>query len=411
MRRVVALVCVLGVSVLGCSADAAVTTARAGSVEGSGWTVVQARGQRGFPGFLDGVDCLTAVSCVAVGNETTNGLAKALVETLSGGSWTASQLPLVRGSVAEFLFSVSCPRSDGCVSVGYSYANQSGHPLIESQSGTAWSPTLPTVPRTLGGFLYGVSCAAPGACVAVGNTYSALSRPGLPAITKPLIVTLKAGRWAVTPSPGLGPDGGNLNAITCSSPDACVAVGYQQTTKTDGRTLVEELADGTWSLVLGTKTSRYTASSGLTGVSCARPGICAAVGQLPGGIPIIEVAAKAKWSTVPTRAPNPNDQASGLAGISCPSTNHCIAVGEEAKTAPTSTYAGAYGTPLEALIETGAGRSWSLVRAPSQLPPESGLHAITCIGQVCVAVGQSGDAYGNSTPPTDTAHTLIIQAR
>ena len=405
------LMLVLGLSAAASSADATWAVAVGEPVGAGAWTVAQAPGHGVVTGFLDGVDCLTAASCLAVGNETTNGLARGLVETLSGDAWTAAQLRLAAGSTAEFLFSISCPTAGGCVAVGYSYARQSGHPLIERQSGSSWTPTLPVVANSLGGFLYGVSCPTPGACVAVGNTYTGLSQPGTPAVTEPLIETLRGGRWTLTRSPSLGADGGNLNAVTCSSPHACVAVGYQQTTKTDGRTVVETLSHGTWSLTLGAKVARYTATSGLTAVSCSRPSVCAAVGQVPGGIPIIEAETNAKWSTVPSSVPNPNDRASGLAGVSCPSTSHCLAVGEQAKTMPESAYAGAFGTPLGALIETGTVKNWSPVIAPPQLPPESGFHAVSCAERACVAVGQSGDAYGPSTPPTDTARTLIIQTQ
>ena len=409
MRRAVTLLVLLAaLGVCASSGAGSVATAH-GSSAVEGWSIVQAVEHGAVTGYLDGVDCVTTATCVAVGNETTDGLARALVETLTGGVWTVAKLPLAKGSAAGFLFSVSCPKSGRCMAVGYSYANQSGHPLIESQSAGNWTPTLPAVAHTLGGFLYGVSCAAAGSCVAVGNTYTGLSQPGTPAVTQPLVETLKDGRWTVTPSPSLGSDGGSLNAVTCSSPDTCVAVGYQQTTKTNGRTIVERLANGTWSLTQTGKVARYTATSGLTGVSCARPSTCTAVGQAPGGTPIIETETGSTWSTLPASAPNPNDPASGLAAVSCPSSTRCLAVGELAKQMPASEYAGAFGKPLAALIETSTTNHWSQVDAPTQMPPASGLHAISCIDRACVAVGQSGNAYGNSTPPTDTARTLIIQ--
>ena len=409
MRRAVTLLVLLAtLGVCASSGAGSVATAH-GSSAVEGWSIVQAVEHGAVTGYLDGVDCVTTATCVAVGNETTDGLARALVETLTGGVWTVAKLPLAKGSAAGFLFSVSCPKSGRCMAVGYSYANQSGHPLIESQSAGNWTPTLPAVAHTLGGFLYGVSCAAAGSCVAVGNTYTGLSQPGTPAVTQPLVETLKDGRWTVTPSPSLGSDGGSLNAVTCSSPDTCVAVGYQQTTKTNGRTNCRETRKRNMVTHPDRKGSPLHRHQRSDRRLLRSPQHLHSRRASPGREPNHRDRDRLDLVDAAGKRAKPKRPGLRARRRLMPKLDSLPRRRRTRQTDARKRVRGRLRKTTRRPDQTSTTNHWSQVDAPTQMPPASGLHAISCIDRACVAVGQSGNAYGNSTPPTDTARTLIIQ--
>ncbi len=371
------------------------------------WRVAQ--GPSGaLEGWLDGVDCVTATSCVAVGNETgTNGPTKVLVETLRDGSWSATNPPPPPRSEGGYLFSVSCPAVGACVAVGYFFTpvngGGTGTMLIETLHGGKWSvsstPALGSAFRD--SFLYGVSCTAATSCVAVGNTDHGDASTDLP-----LIVTLSGGSWSVTSSPSVGGQGGLL-AVTCPVPATCVATGYRASSSAI-RTLVETRTEGSWSLTPSPGSGKLNplyGARGLNAVSCVSPASCVAVGQLSGPGPVVDTASGQGWSSAPSPRPAAADGASGLYGVSCTAPTACVAVGSVAAKFGSDAPDGAFGFPLGLLIETGSGRTWELSTNPSAVPAHSGLHAVSCVGLSCVAVGQSGQF----TSPTSVLKTLIVQ--
>jgi hypothetical protein len=361
------------------------------------------------------VDCVTATSCVAVGTEAgaEAANARALVETLSGGSWSAEVAPGAPDASGNFLFSVSCPVVGSCVAVGYSFGQTSaggtGTALIETLSHGSWSltPTPSLGSGVLDSYLYGVSCPKVTTCVAVGMQNSGSS------VHAPLILTLSKGTWTLSPTQDFGTRQGGLQGVSCTKPTACTAAGWQSTPfATISATLVESLAKGKWSVVSspgsgGQNWYSTLPTGGLNGISCPTVTSCMAVGQFTGPMPAIDVLAKKQWTAAVSPFPNPTDRATGLAGVSCPATTTCVVVGSLAKTGIKNTPAGALGLPLGTLIETYSGGTWTLTARPSRLPVDSGLHAISCAGDACVAVGQSGQSVTDSS----TLKTLIITDR
>ncbi len=323
----------------------------------SNWRVAQS-GNQALGGWLDGVDCVTATGCVAVGNESSpTGPSSALVETLNQGSWSATTPPGAPNSQGDYLFSVSCPSAGNCVAVGYFFTpvngGGTGTMLIETLANGKWSvtstPTLGSGARD--SFLYGVSCASPTNCVAVGNTDAGDSSTDLP-----LVLTLAGGTWSVTPGPSLGSHGGLL-AVSCTNPTACVAAGYQ-TTAGSIKTLVESVSDGSWTVTpspgSGGPTPTY-GTRGLNGVSCLPVPSCVAVGQLTGPGPIVDVMTNQRWAMASNPNPDSKDGATGLYGVSCTAPMSCVAVGALAKSFGSNAPDGAFGLPLGTLIETNSG--------------------------------------------------------
>jgi len=377
----------------------------------SDWTMAQG-GKQALVGWLDGVDCVTATSCVAVGSELTAASTpgKALVETLNQGSWSSNTAPPAPGSDGDYLFSVSCPSVGNCVAVGYFFRKTSGGGngtvLIETLANGTWSvtPTPSLGPNVADSFLYGVSCSAPTSCVAVGN-----SDAGDASTNAPIIMTLSNGSWDLSPPPNLGSqEAGGLLAVSCVSPTACTAAGYRATGPGPSSTLVESLSGDHWSVVSspgsGGPSLTIGAPTGLSGLSCVATS-CVAVGQLTGPVPTLDILTNQRWSAASSPNPDTKDGATGLFGVSCTATTTCVAVGDLAKANGSNTPDGGLGLPLGTLIETDSGGTWAIAASPSGLPADSGLHGVSCVGKSCVAVGQSGQF----TSSTSTTKTLIVQ--
>ena len=307
----------------------------------------------------------------------------------------------------DWLFSVSCATVGRCVAVGYYFSlKDSGAAamLIETLDHGAWSvnPTPSTGHDIVDSFLNGVSCTAPTSCVAVGFTLSTTFVP------RPLIVTLAHGSWSIMRTPNLGRSSGGLQSVSCPRRNSCVAVGYRASGSTD-ETLVESLSGRKWVVTPSSGSGpKSLVPVGLDDVSCLAVGSCVAVGRLTGPVPTIEVQTKRGWSIMKSPDPNPNDVASGLDGVSCTDTTSCVAVGDLAaapKASARSAPDGAFASPRGSLIETSSGTTWKIV-SPEGLSPGGGLHAVSCSGHTCVAVGQSAQTTGT----TNTMRTLIVQS-
>jgi hypothetical protein len=114
-----------------------------------------------------------------------------------------------------------------------------------------------------------------------------------------------------------------------------------------------------------------------------------------------------RWSTVTNPIPRAKDGATGLYGVSCTAPATCVAVGAVAKGFGSNAPDGAFGLPLGPLIESSSGGPWTITANPPGLPDNSGLHAVSCVGQTCVAVGQTGQF----TTQMSTVNTLIVQTK
>ena len=180
--------------------------------------------------------CPTSTSCVAVGSyEDAAGAKEGLIESLSAGTWTAQSTPLAGLSRAaasnpavDFGASISCPTRSSCVSVG-SYSDTSGNQqgFIETLSGGSWSATTtplvglyPPSAANPGVTLANVSCPSVGSCVAVGSYISTAGGPYSP---EGLIETLSDGAWSATIAPTAGLSEVGMAFVSCPAMGSCVA--------------------------------------------------------------------------------------------------------------------------------------------------------------------------------------------
>jgi hypothetical protein len=293
---------------------------------------------------------VNAVACPAPGNcltageyrDAVSGHFTGLVATLSGGSWTASSLPLPAGVGQDQemeLHSLACPAQGNCVAVGSVYdgsGSDRGWGLIQTLRAGTWTAADAPLPADAAsgdngkGNLYGVACPAPGNCMAVGFYTSTAGN------TKGLVDTLRNGTW--TPASMPLPAGGSgpwLNAVSCSAISSCVAVGYFNTgAGTQG--LIETLTHQSWRAGTAPQpkaaVSRYGAQ--LQGVACPAADMCVAVGyynadnKASTSYGFIDTLSNGKWTAAiaPSGNAGRGDKGPALWAVGCATTSHCVAV-------------------------------------------------------------------------------------
>jgi hypothetical protein len=124
---------------------------------------------------LDSVSCAAAGSCVATGYYLGQGQQETgLIETLSGGTWTALEAPSPAGLRTDRLYSVTCPATGSCLAGGAaSDPSGNGQAVTESLDGGGWTPAVAPLPGdiypTPSANLAGTACSGPTICQAVGG--------------------------------------------------------------------------------------------------------------------------------------------------------------------------------------------------------------------------------------------------
>src|SRR5262249_35276914 len=190
----------------------------------------------------------------------------------NGHTWSIQPTPNPPGAQFTFLNTVACATASACTAAG-AYINSSGafQPLAERWNGTRWAiqPT-PHLASGAMGLLIGVACTSATGCTAVG--YS--SPTGATLVTPPPPATL-AERWngppwsiQRPPSPP-GPAPSILNAASCVSRSACLAVGNTSNSRGTSLTLAQRWNGRTWSIL---PTPSPADGGNLIAVSCpSRP--------------------------------------------------------------------------------------------------------------------------------------------
>jgi hypothetical protein len=233
---------------------------------------------------LNGVSC-TGGMCMAVGQYGRTADRDRLLASLwDGETWKLLLPPRVRSSDDAALEGVDCVSATSCTAVGqFSYELQelfSGvAPLVERWDGTAWRTEVSDNARdSLDTELNAVSCPTLEVCVAVGfqrrtgGTYASFAE------------IREGGRWRVipTPDPPGSPDV-ELADVACPAPDRCIAVG-SWVTGGSVRSVVESW-DGTRWRIEETPTPPDVTSVALTAIDCPSPETCVVVGTTEQGSP------------------------------------------------------------------------------------------------------------------------------
>ena len=359
--------------------------------------------------------CPAPGNCVAVGAYESGGDTQGLIDTESGGAWTATEaaLPPDANAVPSvLLIDTSCPSVGSCIAVGV-YNDSGGHRqgLLLTETGGSWAATPAPLPPGANASpaveLLSAACAAPGICIAAGDYLDSGGKG------QGVLLSLNGGAWSATEAPLPGDASSNpapeIVSTSCGSSTSCAAVGMYNDTSAVTEGLVLTLAGGVWS-VTPAPLPPGAASVGdaeLESVSCPAAGSCTAVGLYRntsseihsvvesignGTVTAIAVPLPPDVRTSGT-TPDPTD---ALLGVSCPTTSYCVAVG---------TYATQAATGLAPLIETFASGGWTASRGPGSLDPsaQSVLFGVSCSWPgSCASAGVSQTKPGPSIGVVET---------
>lgn len=308
------------------------------------------------------------------------------------------------------LQAVTCVATADCWAVGWSTADATGQPqtLIAQGGGAGWQVLFtPPVPGSTGSELEAVSCTAPEECWAVGNSWQG---SGTDRDTAPLIeLETPASGWTVVSSPApSGTQDSALDGVACAAGGGCWAVGYSSTSTASGtrsETLLEQETATGWSIVASPVLPATGTGGQLAGVACAGSD-CWAVGHWDdaAGTPhgLIEQYAGSAWTIVP--GPKASPKASPTPGRAATTTPGSLLSSVTCIGPSTCWSAGsvlpAKGT-LQGLLEEYDGAGWSSVPAAAT---GSQLLGVACSAAgSCWAVGASTAAGSGTLIEQETA--------
>jgi hypothetical protein len=280
---------------------------------------------------LEAVSCTASTVCAAVGVYlNSSGISVPLAERWNGEKWSIEEPPAPAGAKESGLFEISCVSTIKCTAVG-SYINNTGTdlPLAEGWNGEKWSiEETPNPAEAIMSQLLGISCTSASACTAVGVYINGEDH----------YITIAEGwngeKWSLEETPNLGGEITWLAAVSCTSANACTAVGTYFTESY--YTLVENWNGKAWTVQASPNVSGSMGDY-LEGVSCMLGGTCVAAGiyenNINAKLPLAERLNGTEWKVQST--PHPVGSAgSYLQGVSCASSISCVATGLYFKSSP-----------------------------------------------------------------------------
>jgi hypothetical protein len=193
-----------------------------------------------------------------------------------------------------------------------------------------------------------------------------------------------------------GPAFAGLTGVACAAPTECLAVGIGFGSV--ARSLAARWNGQDWDIA---HPPRANTDWSLSSVSCASSNYCVAVGASGAGSRtgvLIDRWNGARWARqkAPGRYRAATQRGTGLdlAGVSCVSARDCVAVGASAG---------------RVLIERWDGTAWRLQAAPSP-HGEYGLNSVSCVSASwCVAVGEKLTGDSSVHGAKSTAGGVLIE--
>ena len=203
--------------------------------------------------YFLGMSCPAVGTCYAAGNyNDSSGNGHPLVAALGGSNWNVSPLPLPgSGNTFSQLNSISCASASFCSAAGYYGHSGLSTGLIETLSGGTWSATTPPLPSDAASNpafgLIGIWCTGAGSCISVGGYSDTTGN------SHDVFETLAGGSWnvALAPLPAnansnqqpltVGGLTESLDGFSCVNPTYCIAVGTYKDTNNNFQGLIEGL--------------------------------------------------------------------------------------------------------------------------------------------------------------------------
>jgi hypothetical protein len=322
---------------------------------------------------LDSVSCTSRAKCMAVGSYINE--ARTLAERWNGLRWTIQPGPNSARWDHAVLVSVSCTSGASCVAVGTFQVKkgEESFALVERWNGSRWQ--IERSPSAQGITLYRVSCTSGKFCMAVGL------RPN-GATVVPFAEHWDGKHWSRQTTAALPAHAfSQFNAVSCTSRSSCMAVG-----STDGgiagctvTALVEHWNGTRWSLDSIPCSHPWRDQSSLAGVSCTSSNACVALGSYgvlsAGGarrLPYAMAWNGARWSLSATAPPGDSDTGE-LGSVSCATRTACLAIGYHR-----------HGTQRRLpLVERWNGSTWSITPVPFR----GSANDVSCTRKTCTVVG------------------------
>ena len=340
-------------------------------------------------GTLAADSCAGPSACIAVGDyENGTGTTVALAEQWNGAAWSVQRIPNPPGATATVLNGVSCASAAACVAVGFYFTAAGGVLTVaEGWNGTRWQIQPSAGPVGAASGLYGVSCTSAQACTAVG-IYDTSNGTSLT-----LAERWDGSSWTIQADPiSVVAVPSELLAVSCAGPSACTAVGSFENSSGASQPLAMAWDGTTWADQTVPVPARAT-GSGFSAVSCAAPGVCIAAGgynkSSGEGFSLAEAWNGTAWTI--QVAPMPaRSGGSELFGVSCTAVAACTAVGAylaDESTAPATPRSGI--EILAPMATAWNGVAWHVTSAVNPAGSGGGaLDAVSCTAAAaCVAVG------------------------
>ena len=351
--------------------------------DGVSWSIIYSPNHPTAPGYLYAVSCASPSQCMAVGSYYMSqpyASSYTLTQQWNGSLWTVVDSPSL-GATRDSLNGVTCISATDCWAVGgydtFIDGNLADQTHIERWDGNSWTTIASPNVGTSGNFLHGVTCTSASNCWAVG-TY-ATEIPGH-IVGRTLIEKWDGNSWTIVSSPNMGMDSNYLYSVVCTSESQCWAVGTIYVENSGYYTLTEKWDGNSWTIANSQNTGT------LQGVTCTSPSQCWAVGNTGTGGPpqtLIKRWDGISWSVV--NSPNPTTAYDYLYGVTCTSASQCWAVGQYLDSGPPG--------KNRTLIERWDGSSWTFTNSPNPASSSGFLYAVTCSSDSqCWTVGTGGGA-------------------
>jgi hypothetical protein len=312
---------------------------------------------------LNGVSCVSAAFCEAVGSATDSSSNEiSLAEGWNGTSWQIQSTPGPAQSsngVRAVMNGVSCVSTSFCEAVGFSATGPG--PAAWQWNGTSWAAQ--PVPGSNG--LVAVSCPSATFCLGVASDGETDSWNG--------------GAWAQSAAiPSF-----TASSVSCTSATSCEAIGSDPT----GAQQAAAWNGTAWSLQ-ATPVPADGSSIALKAVSCLAADDCTAVGfyyQNPtfNQLTLAEHWNGSAWTVQATPTPK-GSTVNELVGVWCASANFCAAVGNRQNPSTFATLT---------LVQVWNGTSWTTRTSPNRTTTDLDvLNSVWCgAGDTCTAAGIGAD--------------------
>ena len=324
---------------------------------------------------LNGVECNSATSCVAVGRYYVNASTYwAMAVLWNGTEWTLQTIPKPSGAKRSVLLDVSCSDASYCTAVGaYTNASSVQVSFAVRWNGAEWThQATPSPAGSSNTVLQNVACIDRYSCAAVGDWLNS-------GTWQPMALWWNSAGWSLDAAGNPpGSTFGLLEGVSCRT--TCLSVGWYTDAKAQNKTLGETREIPTWSQQSVPEASTV---SRLAGVSCLAGPACVAVGFEQGAKDVARTFTwnGAAWSASGKPVPGGASQ-SRLSDVSCSSASECTAVGYFINSEGDE-------KPYAARFAKG---SWTVQSIPLPGGATIGrLHDVSCTGSAsCRAVGGYG---------------------